>query len=191
MAESSAPVDPHTIAGRLVQPGHFDLSGQGFSTDEAITCTSGGHNDAYAVRCDAAFHDAARNGGPAVVEIRLYDADQTLDAIDAPLKASVARMHDRWTLANTPDITVRSHATGQTRTIPGACHQALGRSNSAAYCVIMQSPRIAILTGVRPLRSSTRQLNISANGNAGDANQDVNHASDLAMFVIGQMQDTN
>jgi hypothetical protein len=187
-APQTPPPSAHALAEKLAAPVHFDLSGQGFTPWRGpITCAPPIQGETFVMRCRAFLHDPDRGGQPAIIDIQLFDQDQDFTALDAPLKAHIESFHETWTLANTPDITVKSNRTGQTRVIPAACHQAIGRRNSPAYCTLMQTPRIFITTGVRPDHASTHTLNMNNTHGPDDASYDADHASDLAVFVMGQV----
>lgn len=174
------------VAGRLVADG-LAISTAGFSVDKAITCGPAGPGVSWSYDCTLQLHDAARDGAPAIADIRLYDHDVDFAAEDAPLKAHVAGLPGRWTLNTEPDITVTDNATGAKRPLPAACHQSLGARNSAAYCALLASPRAVIVVGVRPQSRSTRQIDLPAPGSDQEGSKvDVNHAETLLIIVAGE-----
>jgi hypothetical protein len=183
---AAAPLSAWDLAGRLAKPGAFDLSGLGYAADGPLTCQGPGQGDDWGARCRVSLRDNDRGGEPAVVEIQLFDRDADFDTLTAPLKSNIAAAHQHWTLTYTPDITLKVKATGVTRQLPGLCLQALGPRNSPAFCAVMLTPRILVMTGVRPIEASSHSVEIGANA-VHDANRDVRHADDLATLVLGQV----
>lgn len=185
-AAAAAPPSAQVMAGRLVADG-LAISSAGFSVDKALTCGPADTGEAWTYDCTLQLRDAARDGAPAIVDIRLYDHDVDFGTEDAPLKAHIAKMPGRWTLDSAPDISVTDNATGAKKALPAACHQSLGARNSAAYCSLLASPRAIIVTGVRPQSASTRQLELVAPGSSDlGSNVDVHHAETLLIMVTGE-----
>lgn len=183
----AASLSPAELADRLLA-GPFSLAGLDFSDDTPLACDSKpGASDAWTVHCQARARDGERGGRPAMVEIQLYDHDVDLAMVSQPLQDHIASLNQEWALNNTPDITVTNKASGATTKMPVTCRQALGRHNSPAYCELMETPRIVVVTGVMPLHPSTRSLSMSADDTKADSSQDADHAADLGLIVIGQI----
>ena len=181
----AAPLAAKDLAARLLAHG-FVPKQDGYSVQQALTCNPPGAGDAYAVRCIAFFHDAQRGGLPAVVEIRLYDRDQTLAPLEKPLIDHVASLKQRWSMDIEPAIVLTKQSTGVQSKAPADCHQGLGAANTPAYCAVLFTPRIFITTGVRPSHAATTSLTINTKGP--DPNQvDTDHSRDLAVLVIGMI----
>jgi hypothetical protein len=188
-APAAPPLSARALADKLLAPGAFDLSAQGYPPgSQALTCDNGGAGDDFDIRCRALLTDNDRGGRPAIVEIQLFDHDAEFIALDTPFKDHIADLNQNWSMATTPDITVKSNRTGVSAKLPAACHQALGRRNSPAYCDIMQSPRVFIVAGVAPVHASTHTLHMGGDSSSPDqADYDTDHASDLAMLVLTQV----
>lgn len=179
----AAPIAAKDLAARLLA--HF-VPKDGYTVQQALACNPAGAGDNYAVRCIAFWHDAQRGGQPAVVEIRLFDRDQTLAPLQQPLIDHIASLKQRWTLETQPDITLTRQSTGAQSHAPSDCHQGQGAANTPAYCAVLFTPRVFITTGVRPIHAATQSLTIVTKGT--DPNQaDIEHSRDLAVQVIGMI----
>ena len=181
----AAPLAAKDLAARLLAHG-FVPKQDGYTVQQALACNPPGAGETYAVRCIAFFHDAQRGGLPAVVEIRLFDRDQTLAPLEQPLIDHIASLKQRWTMDIEPAIVLTKQSTGVQSKAPADCHQGLGAANTPAYCAVLFTPRIFITTGVRPTHAATTSLTIITKGT--DPNEaDTDHSRDLAVLVIGMI----
>jgi hypothetical protein len=184
--KQSSPLAAQTLADRLLASG-FAPDQDGFTILHPLACEPAGKDDEGTVRCHASFADDQRHGQPAFVEIQLFDRDVPFAQRDKPLKDHVAGLSGRWSLDIDPDITVTRKSTGVKTKLDGACHQSLGHANSPAFCAILFTPRIFIISGVKPAHSSSTSVTM-APGDGPDPNaQDINHAKELAVLLIAMI----
>ena len=164
---------------------HFGLDQDGFKSLHPLACSGTGKDDTRAVRCQASLADGQRDGQPAFLEIQLFDRDMKFAPLDKPVKDHVASLAGKWSLDIDPSISLTTKSTGQKAKLDGECHQSLGNSNSVAFCAVLFTPRIFIITGVKPAHNSTTSVTF---GDAADRDaQDIDHAKELAVLVIAMI----
>jgi hypothetical protein len=178
------------LAARLAKPGAVDISDQGFRTTKDFACAKPGSGDAWAARCRAVYSDAARGGGLAGVEVQLFDKDVDFKALDASIAQKVENTDHQWLVSTTPTFTIKDKKTGQSRTPPTGCHQALGpQGDGPAICAFEYSPRIVVIAVVQPIVPASQSMVIRTDGNSkGDESlRDVDHANDLALAALAHV----
>ncbi len=171
------------IASQLLAD-HFAPNQDGFEPLHPLTCAAAGKDGDRVVRCQASLADGQRDSQPAFLEIQLFDRDMKFAPLDKPVKDHVASLSGRWSLDIDPDITLTTKSTGQKAKLDGNCHQSLGNSNSPAFCAVLFTSRIFVITGVKPAHSTTTSITL-APGDGPDPNaEDINHAKELAVLAI-------
>ena len=88
-------------------------------------------------------------------------------------------MTGRWKIDDRPAVSVEGP--GGTIHPKTSCHQALGDSNSAAYCLIQADPRVLILSRVGPAQPATEAV---AEDRASATYQDIRRATTLAAMGV-------
>jgi hypothetical protein len=179
-------LNPEAYAKGLLA--HQDaLAAQEFSIKVPMNCAKPGDpNASFAIKCRTILNDAARGGAPAVVDVQLYDHDVTFDQEIAPVKQQIADMEQRGDnlMSSNPDLSSEDKA-GKKTVFQTSCHQVLGAKNSPAYCGMLVSPRVFVVSAVVPAEASTRQIVLSAKeGNDTDSGRDLRHGGDLAFLGL-------
>jgi hypothetical protein len=150
-----------------------------FSPAWGIQCSPPQGDDHFAIRCHAELSDAERSPDTASLDFLIYDTAPDFDGEDAQLAAAVQRLAGRWKIADRPAVSVDGPAgTIHPKT---SCHQALGDSNGAAYCLIQAEPRVLILSRVGPAQPSTDAF---TEDRASATYQDTRRATALAAMGV-------
>ncbi|MEO7323557.1 MAG: hypothetical protein ABIW82_01875 [Dokdonella sp.] len=148
-----------------------------FRSSQPINCMAGSADADVVYRCVAAMADSARSGKTAAVEILIFKDRYDFASRDAQIKAAVARLNGRWSLAYEPEVSVKGE--GRTMSLNGSCHQSRGQTNSPAYCLLPVARNVLIFSQVAPAQARSDQITTSQNGEP-DSFDDMAHAGTLA-----------
>lgn len=159
---------------------------QEFSIQTPMSCFKP-DGEAWALTCRTVLSDAKRDGRPAAVDVQIYDHDVTFASEIPKVKQRIVGMQGEGDslIVYTPEFS-SDDPQGRKQVFETQCHQILGAKNSPAYCGMLVSPRIFVMSGVSPAEASTRDIVISAKGADGSdsSSGDAHHAADLAFIGL-------
>jgi hypothetical protein len=174
-AQPMASVTPNNLAGRLRTEGIAPAIG--FQMSRPVNCMPGSGPDGAAYHCVAAMTDSARGGRTAALELMIFNGGYDFAARDAQVKAAVARMGGRWSLADQPEIGVNGG--GRKISLKASCHQSRGSVNGPAFCLLPAAINVLIFSQVVPAQASSNQITTSQSGGS-DSFDDMGRAASLA-----------
>lgn len=175
LVDGSVAAEPAALAKSIAQ-GAFPTR-DGFEPIGPILCAKGASNARFAIQCHLEVSDAERSSGIAMVDFLIYDQDADFSAEDALLLHAIEALDQEYELAYDPEITLQG-PNGPVE-MTANCHQALGETNSEAYCLMAVEPQVLVMTTVSPLTPSTEQIEVSLEA-ASKAEADADRAGDLA-----------
>jgi hypothetical protein len=166
---------PQSIADKLAASGIDEA--MGFSVNRPMACNAGGSSADWAFHCTVGLADSERSGRQAALEVMIFDHAVDLATKDAKIKDAVAAMNGRWSLDDTPDVTLTNNKTGEKLKLETVCHQSRGSTNGDAYCLLQATSRVLVFTEVSPAQAASDSVTV---GEGSNSFEDTRHAADLA-----------